>query len=53
MNIIVRQNSGLGNQLFQYAAGRYLAKRYDATLQVSLDTRTIAMASPSWILLEE
>ena len=25
MNIVVRQSSGLGNQLFQYAAGRYLA----------------------------
>jgi hypothetical protein len=35
MNIVVRQSSGLGNQLFQYAAGRYLAKRYGATLQVS------------------
>ena len=34
--IIVRIKGGLGNQLFQYAAAKYLSLKYDATL--SLDT---------------
>jgi hypothetical protein len=34
MQIVVRLMSGLGNQLFQYAAGRYLAKKYDGSLRV-------------------
>jgi hypothetical protein len=34
MQIVVKQTSGLGNQLFQYAAGRCLAKRYGASLQI-------------------
>lgn len=37
MRIIVRQISGLGNQLFQYAAGRYFSKRYNVPLTVALD----------------
>src|SRR5258708_1989166 len=37
MQIVVRQISGLGNQLFQYAAGRYYAKRYDAQFRMALD----------------
>ena len=37
MEIVVRQISGLGNQLFQYAAGRYYAKRYQASLRMALD----------------
>jgi len=37
MNIVVRQMSGLGNQLFQYAAGRYYAARYQARLRISVD----------------
>jgi hypothetical protein len=55
MNIIVRQNSGLGNQLFQYAAGRYLAKRYDATLQVSqeLDHKLVSFGHPRPVLLSK
>jgi hypothetical protein len=55
MNIIVRQNSGLGNQLFQYAAGRYLAKRYDATLQVSeeLDHKLVSFGHPRPVLLRK
>jgi hypothetical protein len=53
MNIVVRQNSGLGNQLFQYAAGRYLAKRYHATLQVSqeLDHNLVSFGHPRPVLL--
>src|SRR3984885_13325343 len=55
MNIIVRQNSGLGNQLFQYAAGRYLAKRYDASLQVSeeLDHKLVSFGHPRPVLLRK
>ncbi len=37
MQIVVRQISGLGNQLFQYAAGRYYAKRHGATMRMAID----------------
>ena len=37
MQIVVRQISGLGNQFFQYAAGRFYAKRYGATMRMALD----------------
>ena len=37
MEIVVKQLSGLGNQLFQYAAGRYYAKRYGASLRLLID----------------
>jgi hypothetical protein len=37
MQIVVRQISGLGNQLFQYAAGRYYARRYGATMRIAAD----------------
>jgi hypothetical protein len=33
MQIVVRLLSGLGNQLFQYAAGRHLAKKFGASLR--------------------
>ena len=33
--VVVRQTDGLGNQLFQYAAGRSLAKKYGATLRIA------------------
>jgi GT2 family glycosyltransferase len=37
MNLVVsRLNGGLGNQFFQYAVGRALALRYDATLKLDL-----------------
>jgi Glycosyl transferase family 11 len=35
VQVIVRQSDGLGNQLFQYAAGRYLAKRCNADLRLA------------------
>jgi hypothetical protein len=35
MQVVVRQTSGLGNQLFQYAAGRYLAKQFGAALRIA------------------
>ncbi len=44
MQIVTRQISGLGNQLFQYAAGRYYATRYDARLSVSIDQPQNAMS---------
>lgn len=37
MKIVVRQISGLGNQLFQYAAGRYFAERYGASIRIAVD----------------
>jgi hypothetical protein len=37
MQIVVRQISGLGNQLFQYAAGRYYSKRYGAQFRIAVD----------------
>ena len=40
MKIILRQSGGLGNQLFQYAALRYYAKRYRAGMHIAVD--------PSW-----
>jgi hypothetical protein len=35
MQIVVEPTCGLGNQLFQYAAGRCLAKRYGASLRIA------------------
>src|SRR5882724_266484 len=37
MQIILRQYSGMGNQLFQYAAGLYYSKRYEAPMKVVRD----------------
>lgn len=37
MQIVMRQISGLGNQLFQYAAGRYYAKRHGASMRMVID----------------
>jgi hypothetical protein len=37
MKIIVRQLSGLGNQMFQYAAGLYYARRYNAEMRMGVD----------------
>ena len=37
MLIVVRQKSGLGNQLFQYAAGRYYAKQCAADLRIAVE----------------
>ncbi len=36
VQIVVRQISGLGNQLFQYAAGRYYAREHGAAMRVSV-----------------
>ena len=37
MRVVVRGFGGLGNQLFQYAALRYYAKRYGAGMRVAAD----------------
>ena len=37
MQIVSRQLSGLGNQLFQYAAARYYARQYGAALRIAID----------------
>jgi hypothetical protein len=34
MKIILNQTGGLGNQLFQYAAALYFAKKYDGSLEI-------------------
>jgi hypothetical protein len=37
MKIVSRQKSGLGNQLFQFAAGLYYARRHGARLVMAID----------------
>jgi Glycosyl transferase family 11 len=37
MRIVVRQLAGLGNQIFQYAAGMYYARKYNADLRIVTD----------------
>jgi len=37
MNLVTYQFSGLGNQLFQYAATRYYASRYSASVRLATD----------------
>jgi len=53
MQIVVRQISGLGNQLFQYAAGRYYGQRYKASMRLALDPphRAVANGLPRPFLL--
>lgn len=55
MKIIVRQKSGLGNQLFQYAAGWYYAKRYGAKLRIAVDLerRAVSYGYPRPFLLSK
>ena len=54
MKIVVRQISGLGNQLFQYAAGRYYAQRYRAEFRLAVDPpqRAFSYGSPRPFLLD-
>jgi len=42
MNILLRQKCGPGNQLFQYAAGLFYAKKYGASLEVIREPDHIA-----------
>jgi hypothetical protein len=37
VKIVVRQMSGLGNQMFQYAAGLYYAQKYHAELEIAIN----------------
>jgi hypothetical protein len=37
MKIVLREFAGLGNQLFQYAALRYYARRYGAAMRIAVD----------------
>jgi hypothetical protein len=55
MQIVSRQISGLGNQLFQYAAGRYYARRYGATMRMALDPakRAFSYGYPRPFLLSQ
>ena len=37
MKVVIREFGGLGNQLFQYAAGKYYARRYGAAMRIAVD----------------
>jgi hypothetical protein len=54
MQIVVKQSSGLGNQLFQYAAGKCVAKRYGASLRVAhqLPHLLVSHGHPRAVLLQ-
>jgi len=53
MRILLRQKSGLGNQLFQYAAGLYFAHRYTGTLEIirEPEERAVSFGQPLPFLL--
>ena len=55
MQIVVRQISGLGNQLFQYSAGLYFARHYGAELSLLVDheERAHSYGAPRPFLLQE
>lgn len=44
MRVIVRQTGGLGNQMFQYAAGMYYAKKLRADLFISSEAARYAVS---------
>lgn len=44
MQVVVRQISGLGNQLFQYAAGRFYAMHYGADLRLAVEPQEQAIS---------
>ena len=53
MQIVVKQISGLGNQLFQYAACRYYAKRYNGEMKMAVipAAQAVSHGSPRPFLL--
>jgi hypothetical protein len=53
LRLAVRHFSGLGNQLFQYAAGRYYAQRYGGSLRMVIDPpqRAVSNGCPRPFLL--
>lgn len=55
MKILVNQKGGLGNQLFQYAAGLYFAKKYGANLEIirEPEERASSLGHPRRFLLSE
>jgi Glycosyl transferase family 11 len=55
MQIVVIQSHGLGNQLFQYAAGRSFAKRYAGSLRIACQppSQQVADGAPRPLLLHE
>jgi hypothetical protein len=44
MELVVRQISGLGNQLFQYAAGIFYAQQYGASMRVAIDPPQVSFS---------
>ncbi|HMF53213.1 MAG TPA: alpha-1,2-fucosyltransferase, partial [Edaphobacter sp.] len=53
MKILLQQKSGLGNQLFQYAAGLYFARRHNAMLEIIRESeeRAVSFGHPRPFLL--
>jgi hypothetical protein len=46
VKIVLRESDGLGNQLFQYAALRYYAKRYSAGMKIAVDRNAMCNGYP-------
>lgn len=44
MEVVMRQISGLGNQLFQYAAGRYYAEHHHASFRIAINDQRNAVS---------
>lgn len=55
MKIVLQQKSGLGNQLFQYAAGLYFARKYAAQLEIirEAEERAVSFGHPRPFLLSK
>jgi hypothetical protein len=55
MKITLQQKSGLGNQLFQYAAGLYFARKYEAQLEIIRESeeRAVSFGHPRPFLLSK
>lgn len=55
MKILLQQKSGLGNQLFQYAAGLYFAGRHAAALEIIRESeeRAVSFGHPRPFLLSK
>jgi hypothetical protein len=55
MKIVLQQKSGLGNQLFQYAAGLYFAHKHAATLEIIRESeeRAVSFGHPRPFLLSK
>jgi hypothetical protein len=53
MKVLILQKRGLGNQLFQYAAGLFFAKKYGASLEIirEPDEHAVAFGHPRPFLL--